>query len=154
MRKTYWEKRPERLAPGALLNNGWICNVGHFLLLDAYIKLCKMGYLKHPKLYIVLNNKSTIGNTYMLEQFKELVTFVSEEEQAELFSDEFDIHMLTDFYFLKYPQSFKKAFTQWQTPLPTRNKVGSHMIEISEFAYEEAQTYFPRWTCSEGIEHH
>lgn len=57
-----------------ILSAPWVVNIGHFVYVDAYIKLARLGLIDVKNICLIIDKKNRVSNSCLLELYKEHIT--------------------------------------------------------------------------------
>ena len=127
------------------LTGRWVQNIGHFIYLDSYIKLWKMGYLGDIRtLYLILNiyGRVRISNTCLLDLYARHLHVISNEQAdipdalrvvAHWLRDDYESIQLESGEGLTADEMVRFAHTQWrQRGLAPLVSLNDQQLEIGE----------------------
>ena len=125
-----------------VLSHFWVLNIGHFLFLDAYIKLSRLGVIDTKNICLILDKKSRIGNSHLLELFKEhlSIRIVDESQYLNSFRsllfwlrEDLDYIRINDTCGMSLPAATVLAQKKWaEAGLPPLIHTNAEMDSVGE----------------------
>jgi len=120
-----------------ILSNRWVENIGHFLYLDAYLKLFHLGFLDAKNICIALDKDVRVSNPFLLELFKEHLAIKTADESpfSDLFRslsfwlrEDLDYLRIDDFSGMALYKAAFLAYQKWsEAGLPPLIRTNSEM---------------------------